>query len=160
LQPGPQDCDRLFGQRRAPLLTAFTHNAYVSPCTEVHIFAPKAGDLGEAYTGLYGYQQQCVIAAPRPALLAWNRQQCVDLVTREIADLCPHISFRWDGQHTLDLRRPGRHLERGKVEEGSDGRQSAVATASRDTSVLLQVVEERTDQRSIDVLERDAIRGL
>src|SRR5262249_47679864 len=44
--------------------------------------------------------------------------------------------------------------------EGSDGCQPAVATASRDTPILLQVVEERPDQRSIDILERDAIRGL
>src|SRR5262249_36835953 len=62
-----------------------------------------------------------------------------------------------DGQHTLDLRRPRRHLERGKVEEGSDGRQPTVATAGRDTSILLQVVEERPDQRRIDIFEGDAI---
>src|SRR5215468_6504385 len=59
----------------------------------------------------------------------------------------------------MDLRRPGRHLERGKVEEGSDGCQPGIPTACRDTAVLLQVIEERTDQRSIDILERDAIWG-
>ena len=63
-------------------------------------------------------------------------------------------------QHSLDQGTVSRLLQRCVLEEGVDGRQTRVATASAVPTVFFKVFEESPDDRSVQVFEREGRRLL
>ncbi len=102
------------------------------------------------------------------SMSAWSRrpdqvrrsgraQQGVDLRTREKPDLRAGAALAGNGQDALNLCRMGGHLEGRIAKERADGGQSQVAAAGTDAPAVLQILQERGDQRCIDLFERQAL---
>ena len=90
---------------------------------------------------------------PDPGAPVRCREQGVDLVTREKADLPARVPLWRDGEHPLDLVRVGRQLEGREPEERMDGSKPQVAAADAHAARRFQVVEEINDQRRVDLFE-------
>src|SRR5262249_27177390 len=73
-QPGFQDSDRGFRQRRAPFLTALTDYTDMSARTECDIGTFEPGHFRQTQTRLYRNQQKRVVAPAEPGALVWRRE--------------------------------------------------------------------------------------
>ena len=94
-----------------------------------------------------------MIPPSRPAALVRGREQGVDFVTVEKADLFARVFFPRDGEHPLDLCCVGRQFERREAEEGMNGGEPCVSAAHAQSALRFQFIEERHDQWRIDLLE-------
>jgi len=94
-----------------------------------------------------------VIAPAEPAALVRCGQQRLDLRRVEVADVLALMAFGGDGHHPGDRLGVLGMLQGGVPEEGVDRRQPVVARAATVAAIGLQVGEEGTDQRRIEVCE-------
>ena len=120
--------------------------------------ATQAGYLRHAQSRLYGHEHERMVTPARPGAQVWCEQNRVDLRSGEKTDLCACAALVRDGQDPLNLRCVGRHLERRIPKKRTDGRQSQVAAGCTDTAAGLQIVEVRSDQRCVDLLELQPLR--
>jgi integrase/recombinase XerD len=156
-QPGPQDISRRSGQRRRSLLATLAKDANMCPCSQTHGAATQARDLRQTQTRLHGHEHECVVTPPAQGAQVRRAQQGVCLLAREKADLRSSAAHAGNGQHALNLRRVLRHLERRVAKERANGRQAQVAAARTDAAAVLQVLQERGDQRCVDLFELETL---
>src|SRR5579863_5722112 len=93
-------------------------------------------------------------------MLIWCRKQRLDFLPDQKADHRAWLTLVLDGQDTLNMRRMCRLFVRGIAEERADGRQPHIATADGGAALLLQSIEELTDQRRIQIRKVQARRRL
>jgi hypothetical protein len=101
---------------------------------------------------LDGEDQQRVIAPPGPGGAVRRGQQRVDLRLGEVADQAAVAAFSRDGQYPLDEGGVVGVAQGGEAEEGAQGGQPGVAGGYRAAAVVFQMIEERPDQRRVQIL--------
>jgi hypothetical protein len=92
-----------------------------------------------------------VIAPAGPGAAVGCGEERVDLGVGEPGDGSPVVSFGGDGEHALDRGGVFGMAERGVAEQGVDGGEPPVAGADRVVPVDLEVVQERGDQRRVEI---------
>ena len=80
-------------------------------------------------------------------------QERVDLFVGEVGDDRAVEAFGRDGEHAADERGVLGVAERGEAEHRVDRRQARVAGAGAVAALVLEVIEERRDQRCVEILD-------
>ena len=156
-QPGSQDMGRRPGQRRRSLLATLAQDAHMCTCSQANSTATQARDLRKAQPRLNGHEHERVVTPPAQGAQVRRAQQGVGLLAREKADLRSAAAHAGNGQHALNLCRVLWHLERRIAKERANGRQAQVAAAGTDAPAVLQVLQERGDQRCVDLFELEKL---
>ena len=152
-EPDAQDRDGDLGERRDAVLAAFAAAADVRPGCEVHVAAVQAGQLGGAQPGLDRGQQQRVVASAGPGRAVGSVEQRVDLGSSRKVTSARSAALGRDREHALDVLGVFGVAERGVSEQRVDRRQAGVAGADAVAALVLEVVEERGDQRRVEVAD-------
>lgn len=116
--------------------------------------------LGKTQAGLHGEQQQGVIAPPQPCRPIRGGEDGLDLRSVKEMDLTLVVALARYRQHTLDMSPVGRLFEGCETEEGTDGRQPQITGSDAGGSVLLEIIQESTDEGGIQIVERQVRRRL
>ena len=154
-EPGFQHPDGLAGQRCGPVFAAFAVAADVRAGAQVRVLAGEAGEFRYPQSGLDGEQEQGVVAAAVPGLPVGGGEQRVCFLGGEVADDGALAAAGRDGQ---DLADHGGVLgcPRGRVaEQGVDRGQPGVAGGAAVPALFFQVLQERADQRGVEVGEAE-----
>lgn len=93
LQPPSQHGPGRLGQGCAALLAALADDTQVTAVALGEVVARQPRHLGQPETGLHGGEDERVVAPSRPGAPVRRREQDVDLVTREKADLPARASL-------------------------------------------------------------------
>ena len=141
-------------------MTFLANDPHVGAGAEDDVFAFEPGHLRQAQTCLDSQQHEGVITPARPCALIGCRKQAVNFGAREEWDQGPREALAGDGKHPLNLCGMSRCLESGETKERANRRQAQIATASADALPLLQMLQERHDQRRVDLLEGQQRRCL
>ena len=149
--PDPQHRDGAGGERGDAVLAALAVAADVRAGTEVHISAGQRGQLGGPQPGLGGQQDQGVVTATGPGAAVRAGQQGVEFGLGEVGDQGPVGSFRRYRQDPVDVVGVFGVAQRGEPEQGVDRGEAGVAGAGAVAAVVFEVVEERRDQRRVEV---------
>ena len=152
-EPGAQDRDGLLGQRRDPLLAALAQAVDVRAGAEVDVAALQCGQLGCAQPGLGGEQQHRVVAPAGPGGAVGCGEQRVDLGFGEERDERPLEALGWDREDAADRGGVLGVLERRVVKQRADRGQAGVAGADAVAAFVLEMVEERADQRRVEIVD-------
>jgi len=94
-----------------------------------------------------------VIAPPGPGGLVAGVQQSVDLRLGEVGDQVAVSPLRWDGEHALHRRRVLWMLQGEVAEQRVDRGETVVAGGRTVVAVMLQVLNERSDQRRVELAD-------
>ena len=94
-----------------------------------------------------------MVSAPQPGFLVRCREQNIDFLTAEEADLIAGEALTRYCQHSLNLSRMAWQLERHVTKERMNRGEAQIATANGYTSVFFQIFQESHDQRCVDLLE-------
>src|SRR5580693_8302395 len=148
------------GQRSGPLLPPFADTAYVSTGAEVDVVPVEANQFGEAQARLGRNQQQCAITATQPCRPIGRSEDRLDLRACQEVHLSLVVALARYGEYALDQRTVCRLLERHESEEGADGSQAEVTRPGAGTALRLEIAQERTDERRIQIVERQHRWGL
>ena len=95
-----------------------------------------------------------------PCVGVGSRHQSVDLGGREEADQFPVDPFVGDGEDPMDQAGVIGVSERRVSEQGVHGSESVVAGADAVVTVVFEVLEERSDQRRVEILYQQLGGGL
>jgi hypothetical protein len=126
----------------------------VSAAAEDEIIDLQTGELGQPQPGLDGEQEERVVSAAEARCSVWRGEERVDLGGGEECDEVTLEALLRDGEDTLDEASVSGLAGGGEAEERVDGREASVAGAHGVAAVLLEMVEERPDERCIDVREQ------
>lgn len=153
LNPGGQDRNGLAGQGRRALLSSFAGDLAVSTGAELDVIDVKADELRYAHAGLDHEQQQRMVAAAEPGAGVGSGEQRLDLCRVEVVDDGVLVAFGRDRHHPGD--RPGvlGVAQRSEPVERMDRCEPRVTRARTVVAVVFEVVEERPDQRRVEVVE-------
>lgn len=121
------------------------------PGAEMDVVAAEADELRDPQPGLDREQEEGMVAPTRGARPVRGREEGVHLVRRQERDEAPLEPLRRDGQDTLDVRGVLGMAKGGEPEQRTDRRQARVAGPDTVAPVVLEVVEERADQRGVKV---------
>jgi hypothetical protein len=120
----------------------------------------RAGELGDAHAGLDRDGQQRVVAPSDPVAAVRRVEQRVDFVFGEVGDDRAVEALGRHGEDPADERRVLGMAQRGEPEQRVDRRQPGVAGARAVAAVVFEVVEERLDQRRVEILDLELARLL
>ena len=123
-----------------------------------NVLATQACQLGDPQASLYGEQQQGSVAAAYPSGKVGCPQKGVNLFPIQKFDRPPFVAFGRHREDSLTMQRMGRFLESHVLKEGMNRRQADIAGASTILSVILEMIEEITNEGHVQVLDRE-IRG-
>ena len=127
---------------------------------EVHVADAQAGELGDTHAGLDHEHQQGVVAPPQPGAAVGRGEQRFDLVEVEVGDDAALIAFGRDCHHPGDGVGVLGVLERREPVEGVDRPEPGVAGPRAVAPCLLEMVEERADQRRVEIIDVELERLL
>ena len=102
-------------------------------------------------------QQRVLVAAPEPGGAVRGAQQRLDLLLIEVGDRGALVALGGDLDHAGDRRHVLGVAEGGVAVERVDRRQPRVAGRDDVAALVLEVVEERADQRRVQVGELQAV---
>ena len=150
-EPGSQHRDGGGQQRGAPFLAPFADGVHVRAGAEDDVADGEGGQLGDPQPGLGGEHDHGVVAAAGPGGLVARRGQRIDLVAGEVGDQVALEPLGRDRQHPLDGGGVLGVAQRGPGEQGPDRGEPVVAGPGAVAAVLFEVVQERGDQRGVQV---------
>jgi hypothetical protein len=131
----------------------------VSSGAQVHVVHLQGDQFRGPQAGLECRGEHRVVAAACPGGLVRSGEQRVGLRLAEVGDDRAVEPLGRDGQDPLDDRRVLGMAERCVAEQGVDGGQAGVAGADAVSPRGSQVVEERADQRGVQVGDPQPRRG-
>ena len=117
----------------------------------MNVAASQAGELGGAQSGLDGEEEQCVVASAGPGAAIGSFEQRVDLVFVEEGDDRAVGPLEWDREHAGDVLCVFGVAVLGVAEQRVDRREPQVPGAGAVGALGLEVVEERGDQRRVEL---------
>ena len=120
---------------------------------EAHVPDCQSGQLSDAHAGQDRQQHERVVAAAEPGAAVGRGEQRLDLFQLEVADGVSLVTLGRDREHSPERVKVFRMSQRGVLAEGVDRRQAVVAGAGAVASGLLEVVEERADQRRVEIVD-------
>ena len=159
-QPGTQDGDCARGERRDPLLSSLPVATHMRTGSEMDIGAAQAGQFRRPKTGLDSEAEQCGVAPPGPLRPIGRGEQGVDFLLGQEGHEPSLEALWWNGKNALDGRGMLWMPKRRVSKQGTDGSKPRIAGAHAVLSLLFQVVEEGTDQRSIKIVDIQLAWGI
>jgi hypothetical protein len=123
-----------------------------------NVLASQAYQLGNPKASLHGEEQQGTISAPYPGGKVSCPQKGVDLFPIQKFDWPPFVPFGRHSEDSLTKQRMGRFFESNVLKEGMNRRQADISGASAVLSAVLEMIEEITNERNVQVLDHE-IRG-
>ena len=152
-QPGLQHGTGGFGQRRTAFLATLADDPQVSTASRDEVLSFEPGHFGQPKPRLHRREDEGVVASARPCASIRRRKQRVDFRAAQKTDQLARESLARDREHSLDLHRVGRQFERRVAKEGMDRGESQIAAPNAQAAAGLEVLQERGDQRCVDLLE-------
>ena len=159
-QPDPQMGDGARGQWRDPLLSPLAVATHMRARAEMHIAAAQTDQFGSTKPRLHGEGEQSRVAPPGPCHSISGGEKRSQFRFRQPGHQPPIKTLRRNGQNPFDGGGMFRMAQGGIAEQGPDRGQSGVAGAHAVLSLALQMVEEGTDQRRIEVVDVEFARRL
>ena len=150
-QPGLEDRFGRGHQRCSSFFAALADGVHVGAGGERDVLAGESGEFGDPQTGLDGQGEHGVVAPAGPGGLVAGRQQRVDLGFGEVGDQVAFGAFGRDGEHPLDGAGVLGMLQGEVAEQRVDRGQPVVAGGHAVVSVAFEVVQERGDQRRVEL---------
>lgn len=126
----------------------------VGPGAQGDVPAAQADELRGPKPGLDGHSQHRPVSPTETGREVRRCEQRVDLEPGEVGDVDMVRALGGDGQDPLDECRVFRMAERGEAEQGVDRCQPSVAGRRDHAPSDLQVIEERSHERGVEVLDR------
>jgi hypothetical protein len=130
----------------------------MSTRSQDNVLASEAYQLGDSKASLDGEEQQGPVAASDPSGKIGCPQKGVNLFPIQKFDRPPFVAFGRHREDSLTMQRMGRFLESHVLKEGMNRRQADIAGASTILSVILEMIEEITNEGHVQVLDCE-IRG-
>jgi hypothetical protein len=130
---------------------------------EADIAAGEADELGDPQAGLGDEDQHGVVASASPGAAVGCGEEGVGFGFGEPGDQCALVTLGGDGEDSLDGGGVFGVMRRRVGEQRVDGGEPPVPGADRALSFVFEVVEERGDQRGVevgDVERRGLLAGL
>ena len=155
LEPSRQRRRRRLCERSTTFFSSFSFATNVRSRAEFDVHLAQPCHLRQSHAGLHGDQQEEVIPAPDPVLLAGRRQHCFHLRVGQEVDQRPDVALSGDGQHALDERGILRCLHRCVVEERPDRGQTQVAAACAIFPAGFEMIEEVSDKLGVQVAQHE-----
>jgi hypothetical protein len=152
-QPRAYHLCRFWTERRATQFPAFPEAAHVGPRPQHDVLAVQPNQLGNPQTGLHGNQDKGSIAAPDPRGTIRNGEQCIDLFSGEELDRLSNVAFIGRRQDPLAMPSVRRLFQSHVSKERVNGSQPNVPRASAVFANALQLIEEKTNEGSIEVFD-------
>jgi hypothetical protein len=160
-QPSSQDRRRCAGQRGAALLATFTAAAHVRSCGRKHnVLAAQVAELGDAQAGLEQQQEHGAISPTEPGREIRRGEQSVLLGAGQRGDELALGLLARNREDPLGDGAVGRLLQGDEAEERMDGGQASVSGANAIAPVRLEMLQERDDERSVEIGHEQSRRGL
>jgi hypothetical protein len=156
--PGFQHFCRFWTERRASMFSALSLAVDMGTRSQNNVLASQAYQLGNPKASLHGEQQQGPVAAPYPSGKVGCPQKGVDLFPIQKFDWPPCVAFGRHRDDSLTKQRMGRFFESHVLKEGMNRREADIAGSSAILSVVLEMIEEVTNEGHVQVLDRE-IRG-
>ena len=119
-------------------------------CTSPQV---EADQLGGAQSGLGGEQEEGVVAAAGPGAAVGGGEQRVELGFGEERDQRAVEALGRDRQDALDRGGVLGVPQRGVAEQRADRGQARVAGAGAVVALVLEVIQERADQRRVEIVD-------
>jgi len=120
---------------------------------EVDVAAAKAGQLRCPESGLGQQDDDRVVAATRPARAVGGVDERVELGLGEVGDQRAFVALGPDLLDPLDRRGVLGVTQQAVAVEGADSGQPGVARPRAAAAVGLEVIQERADQRRVELAE-------
>jgi hypothetical protein len=158
-EPGFEDRPGRGDERRASLLASLADGVHVRSGGEGYVAAGESCEFGDAQPGLDGEGEHGVIATSGPAGLVAAAEQRVDLVVGQVGDEVALGAFGGDGQHALDGSGVFGVVQREVAEQRVDRGEPAVARGDAVVTVVLEVGQERRDQRCVEFCDVERARA-
>jgi hypothetical protein len=125
----------------------------VGSCPQHNVLAVQPTQLGNPQTGLDCDQDKRSIATPYPGGTVRNCEQCIDLFSVEKVDRPSNVTFIGHRQDPLAMQGMRWFFQSHIPEERVDGSQPNVSRASAVLASAFQVIEEKTNEGSIEVFD-------
>ena len=139
--------------RRAALLAAFAFAAQMRAAPQGDVSASQMREFGDAEPRLDGQQEQDAIASADPGGDVRRREDGLDFGSCQVRDRSSLVPLDRNGQDlaaAIEMRR----LADGHVStEGVDRGEPDIARARRVPTVLLDMIQKRTDKRRVEIIE-------
>jgi hypothetical protein len=119
----------------------------------MHITGTQADQLGDPQPRLHGDEQHRAVTPSDPRHAIGHRQERIDLRLSQEVDQCSLEALGLDRENAGDVRRMLRVTQGGVAEQRVDGREPSVARAHGISSLVLEVIQERANERSVDIGE-------
>jgi hypothetical protein len=151
VKPGFEHLSGCRDERCSPLLSSLADGVHVGAGGERDVLAVEGDQFGDPQSGLDRQREHGVVATAGPGGLVAGFKQRIDLGVGEVGEQVALGSFRWDREHPLD-RGGVLGVVQGEVgEQRVDRRESVVAGRGRVVALVFEVLEERGDQRRVEV---------
>lgn len=157
VEPSFQHRSTTFAQRNCSFLPPLANDLNMSANAELDVLSREPRDFRQAHASLYRQQEQCVISLPILCGPPRRVQQSDDLLSCQEVNQPSCEAHGRCCKDAFDLSAVRWQLASDESEEGADGCQAQIASLCADTASHLQIVQERGDQRSVDLLELNAI---
>ena len=152
-KPGPQGRGHRLGERRDPVLAAFSEAVDVRTPREMEIRAAQAGELGGAQAGLDREGEERVVAATRPRGAVGGGEQGVDFEVGQEGHELTGPALGGNREHAGNDGCLFWMLQCGIAEQGMDGGQPRVAGAHGVRVVVFEVGQEPADEGRVEIAE-------
>ncbi len=153
LQPGFEHLPGIGHQGRSPLLASLADAVHVGAGGERDVGADEGSELGDPQSGLDREYEHRVVASAGPDALVAGSEEGVDLGFGEVGDEVAFSSLLRDREHPLDRCGVLGVVQRHVREQRMDRREAVVAAADAVAASLLEVLQERSDQRRVELCD-------
>jgi hypothetical protein len=150
-QPGGEHGLGVGGERDGALFSALAVAVDVRAGAEHDIAAVEADELGDAQAGVDGDGEDGAVAPAFPAGLVGGVDERGRLVGGEVADGAFLVAFGRDREHASDRGGVLGVAQGGVFEQPADRGQAQVAAADAVVAVVLEVIQERRDERLVEI---------
>jgi len=154
-EPGAYHPCRSWTQWRATQLSAFPETAHVGPPPQHNVVVVQSDQLRNPQTGLDRDQDKGSIATPYPGGSIRNSEQGIDLFSVEKFDRFSYVALIGHRQDPLTMQGLRGLLQSHVPEKRVDGSQPNNPRASAVFASAFQVIEEETNEGSIEVFEAE-----
>ena len=138
-------------QRRSPRLASLADGVHVGAGPERDVLAVQGDQFGDPQAGLDREREHRVVAPAGPGGLVAGGEQRVDLGIGEVGQEVALGAFGWDREHPGDRVGVLGVMQREVGEQRVDRGEPVVARRDRVARSVCEVVEERGDQRRVEL---------
>ena len=159
-EPGFEHCSDRRRERRSSCLSSFAGGVDVGAGGQRDVLAVERDQLGDPQPGLDREGKHRVVAPAGPGGLVAGQEQRVDFGVGEVGQEVALGAFGWDREHAPDRVGVFWVVQREVGEQRVDRREPVVAGRDHVVASVFEVVEERGDQRRVEIGDVQGARRL